>query len=493
MNSPQPAPGSAAPGRDWARRLVNVLVALVVIAVAGATFVFSYAGVHAIAQIGGVSAQLARYYPGLFDAVLVIACVCVVVFRDGRRWARLWAWLVIIIVLAAIGTTDVLHAMNYTLRHRPTEGIVAAAPVVAVLLAFSLLLTLLRQSRTHVQPAPMATPLDVPALPAAVPAAPMALPAAPASPPAPAETTPLEPRSAPAATAPSPAIAVPAAPPTEPLPVPVTGPRSVSPSVSPSVPVAVSPDSPLPDAPPAGSALAPPTEPVPVSPAEPATVPADGHVSPVTDSPLPARDAEPGGSVPAPPTDAVPLPSDSPPPARGAGPATADAEPAENAAGDDALAKDAMPREAHPETEASEVIPAAGTAPEPAAVPEAPAPPAVEVPAVEVPTVPAAPARRRGIRYAGSHVRDVPQSQDYWDADDTAQFAGLVYRARDDDDDDGGDGGDGDLGAPADGPARRVHPELDDDAPPFATAPFAPMPRLNRVRSMPTPPADEDE
>ena len=37
--------------------------------------------------------------------------------------------------------------MNYTLRHRPTEGVVAAAPVVAVLLAFSLLLTMLRQSR----------------------------------------------------------------------------------------------------------------------------------------------------------------------------------------------------------------------------------------------------------------------------------------------------------------------------------------------------------
>ena len=36
-------------------------------------------------------------------------------------------------------------------------------------------------------------------------------------------------------------------------------------------------------------------------------------------------------------------------------------------------------------------------------------------------------------------------------------------------------------------------PELDDDAPPFATAPFAPVPRLNRVRSTPTPPADEDE
>jgi len=181
MNSPHPAP--AAPRPNWTRRLVNLLVALVVIVVAAATFVFSYDGVHAIALLGGVSPQLARYYPGLFDAVLVIACVAAVMFRDGRWWPRLWAWLVIIVVLGAIGVTDVLHATNYTLRHRPTEGIVAAAPVVAVLLAFSLLLTLLRQSRT--QPEQPTTPVPVddrPALPAVSLVPPMALPAAPAEP-----------------------------------------------------------------------------------------------------------------------------------------------------------------------------------------------------------------------------------------------------------------------------------------------------------------------
>ncbi len=177
MNSPLPA-SVPAKRRNWSRLLVNVLVALVVIAVAGATFVFSYDGVHAIALLGGVSARLARYYPGLFDAVLVIACVAAVMLRDGPWWARLWAWVVIVVLLAAIGTTDVLHAMNYTLRHRPTEGIVAAAPVVAVLLAFSLLLTLLRQSRTQAQQPTGPGPAGVPALPAAV-TVPIALPAAP--------------------------------------------------------------------------------------------------------------------------------------------------------------------------------------------------------------------------------------------------------------------------------------------------------------------------
>ena len=35
--------------------------------------------------------------------------------------------------------------------------------------------------------------------------------------------------------------------------------------------------------------------------------------------------------------------------------------------------------------------------------------------------------------------------------------------------------------------------DLEDDAPPFATAPFATVPRLNRVRVTPTPPTDEGD
>src|SRR6204780_2047543 len=141
-----PAPSSSAPRRNWPRLLLNAAVTLVVLAVAAVTFVLSYAGVHAIALQGGVSVQLARFYPGLFDAVLVIACVAAVMLRDARWWARGWAWLVAIVVLGAIGAADVLHAMSYGLRQRPTEGVVAAAPVAAVLLAFSLFLTMLSHS-----------------------------------------------------------------------------------------------------------------------------------------------------------------------------------------------------------------------------------------------------------------------------------------------------------------------------------------------------------
>jgi hypothetical protein len=344
---------------------VNLLVALVVIAVAAAAFVFSYDGVHAIALLGGVSVQLARYYPGLFDAVLVIACVAAVMLRDGRWWARLWAWVVTIVVLAAIGTTDVLHAISFRLPHRPTEAIVAAAPIVAVLLAFSLLLTMLRQSRTHGAAPAGPAPLDVPALPAAVSAPPIALPAAHV------------------------ALVAPAAGPA------VSGPAA---SEAPTVEVA---------------ALATP----------------------------PAQD-EPAQDEPAPPTVQVPA-----------------------------------------------LWPGS----------------AVEVPPALGP---------HGIRYAGNGVPgmarkvqaaedDAAPSADYWDAEEAGQFAGLVYPLRE---------GHGDLGDAAGSDAddvidseetkdteageaalRKNPPEVDDDAPPFATVPFAPVPRLNRVRSTPTPPADEDE
>jgi hypothetical protein len=333
MNSPLPASGPAQ-RRNWTRRLANVLVALVVIAVAAATFVFSYDGVHAIALFGGVSGQLARYYPGLFDAVLVIACVAAVMLRDGRWWARLWAWAVIILILAAIGATDVLHAMNYTLRHRVTEGVVAAAPVVAVLLAFSLLLTLLRQSRTHAPETAAPETLEVPALPAAVSAPPIALPAAP-------------------------------------------------------------------------------------------------------------------------------------------------------------------------------VVTAAAAAPE-----DELAPPTVPVPALSAESSAEAPRARasHGIRYAGSSVPgmagkqqaaeddgdEAPPSADSWESVESGQYAGLVYAAREDrpgpdDDAAAGHADDVDDADADESAARKSQPELNDDAPPFATAPFASVARLNRVRSTPTPPADGEE
>jgi hypothetical protein len=321
--------------------------------------------------------------------------------RDGRWWARLWAWVVIVVLLAAIGTTDVLHAMNYTLRHRPTEGIVAAAPVVAVLLAFSLLLTLLRQSRTQAQEPTGPGPIGVPALPASV-TVPIALPAAPVT---------------------------------------------ASPSAS------------------AGAR----TEALPVLRED--TLP--GDVPPTREEPVLARATEEPNAREVPARGA---------PARGA--PTLEVPAAEGPAVEETPARDE------------------------------PAPPTVQVPALspEPPPGEAAPTRvPQGIRYAGNGVpgmagkqqadeRDAPQGDGYLEPEEAGQFAGLVYPAREDHpdaEDAAGDSDDvnddsGDVETDESGP-RKDPPELDDDAPPFATAPFAPVPRLNRVRSTPTPPADEDE
>ena len=426
----QHAAAAPAPRRNWVRRLANLLVALVVIAMAAATFIFSYDGVHAFALLGGMSARLARYYPGLFDAVLVIACIAAVVLRDARWWARAWAWVVLVVVLAAIGATDVLHAMNYTLRQRTTEGIVAAAPVVAVLLAFSLLLTLLRQSRSPgagaaandapgdwaAQPSVMPAQLDLPALPAAPPAADAATSATMA------DAATVETQAMPAAPAIRPPIALPAGQETAPLTPPEGLPAMTRP--------AKEPDGALPPAaPPLASQRAPEGEPAPPTVSSPA-------LAPVLPPPAPA--AEPA-------------------PARPHGIRYAGGG-AAGRAGDEPGAT------------------------EPAAEPGATA------------TEP-----------------DGPQ-EDYWDGDDAGQFAGLVYPAHEgnpsaeaaagradaghgthpaEDFDDHPAGDDNDT--QASGPAPRTGPqEIDEDAPPFTTAPFAAVPRLNRVRSMPVPPEDDE-
>jgi hypothetical protein len=135
--------------RTWPGRLLNLAVVIVVLAIAADTFVLSYPGVHAIVLQAGVSARLARVYPGLFDALFVVACVAAITLRGARWWARCYAWLTIVVVVAVVGATDAVHAMNVTLPHRTIEGVVAAAPWAIVLIGFSLMLAMLRQSRAQ--------------------------------------------------------------------------------------------------------------------------------------------------------------------------------------------------------------------------------------------------------------------------------------------------------------------------------------------------------
>jgi hypothetical protein len=123
---------------------VQLAVVLVVAAMAAATFMLSYAGVHAVALQAGVPRELARFYPGVLDAALVIACAAAPALRDARWWARGYAWLAILVVVAVIGGIDAVHAMSVALPHRATAGVAAVLPWALLLLAFSLWLTIVR-------------------------------------------------------------------------------------------------------------------------------------------------------------------------------------------------------------------------------------------------------------------------------------------------------------------------------------------------------------
>jgi hypothetical protein len=376
--------------RTWPSLLVNIVVVVVVLAMAADTFVQSYSGVHAIVVQAGVSARLARFYPGLFDAVFVIACVAAVMLRGARWWAQWYAWLVIILVVAVVGAADAVHAMNVAVPHRTIEGVVAAAPWALVLLGFGLMLTMLRQSRA--QHAPVTAPAE------------------------------------PAYLAPGPAELPEAAsvPETHALPVGVWEPLA-EPAPE---------DVPAPEAAPAAADVPAP---------ETAAVPQQEV----------AQSAEPaavGEYAAGPDTTDVPVA-----PEADAGAAAADVD----AAGDTGSVEPVEPVEEEP-------VMAAAAHEEPPSEPE---------PAVQ-PEPAAEPVAAGNGESAAAYQEDAAPTTpyNYWDS-----------------------GADSGFNAPdrvptVPGGVPTVPGEvIDDDAPPFATAPFAAVPRLNRVRSTPTPPEGDDE
>jgi hypothetical protein len=148
------------PGRNRARLLAHIAVVAGVVALAAAAFVLSYASVHQIALSAGVPATLARLYPALFDAVLIVASAAALTLREARWWTRCYAWLSVVALVALIGSADASHAMGIRLPHRITAGTVAALPWALVMLGFSLWLSMLRYARSSRTPAAVAKPAD---------------------------------------------------------------------------------------------------------------------------------------------------------------------------------------------------------------------------------------------------------------------------------------------------------------------------------------------
>src|SRR5258708_9565070 len=148
MNDEPPARISQpSDGHGGLRLLALAAVAAGVLLLAAAAFALSYGGIHAVALSAGVSAWVARIYPLIFDAMLVVACAAVLSLRGAGLPSRSCAWLSLLALLAAAAAADALHATGTRLPRRPAAAAVAVVPWVLVLIGFGLLLCMLRQAR----------------------------------------------------------------------------------------------------------------------------------------------------------------------------------------------------------------------------------------------------------------------------------------------------------------------------------------------------------
>jgi len=114
---------------------------------AAAAFVLSYAGIHAVALYAGVPPRLARIYPLIFDAMLVVACAAVLSLRGAGLPSRCYAWLSMLGLIVMGAAADTLYATGTRLPHKPTAAVVAIIPWALVLIGFGLLLCMLRHAR----------------------------------------------------------------------------------------------------------------------------------------------------------------------------------------------------------------------------------------------------------------------------------------------------------------------------------------------------------
>lgn len=122
-------------------------VTLGLLLLAAAAFVLSYAGVHAVALAAGVSPRLARIYPVILDAMVVVAGAAVLSLRGAGLPSRWYAWLSLLVMLAADGGADTVHAVGTRLPHKQTAAAAAIIPWALVLIGFGLLLSMLRHAR----------------------------------------------------------------------------------------------------------------------------------------------------------------------------------------------------------------------------------------------------------------------------------------------------------------------------------------------------------
>jgi hypothetical protein len=118
-----------------------------VILVAVAAFLLSYEGIHQIALQAGVSPTLARLYPLMFDAMLVIACAATLALRNAGWGARCYVWVSLLLLVCAMAVGDAFHATGVSLTGQPARAVIAIIPWVLLLMGFGIWLVMLRQWR----------------------------------------------------------------------------------------------------------------------------------------------------------------------------------------------------------------------------------------------------------------------------------------------------------------------------------------------------------
>jgi hypothetical protein len=142
--------GHAAHGRDSGRalRLAGLIaVAVGLAALTAAACTLSYSSIHHLATDGSVSPRLARVYPFIFDALLVIAGCSVLALRGAGLGSRIYAWFCMLILLAALAAGGAVHGAAIHVPRRLAAIVAAVVPWALVLIGFGLLLALLRYAR----------------------------------------------------------------------------------------------------------------------------------------------------------------------------------------------------------------------------------------------------------------------------------------------------------------------------------------------------------
>ena len=129
------------------RVIAFAAVCLGVAALAAATFVLSYSAIRAVALQAGITPGLARGYPLLLDGMLVIVLAAVLALRGAGVPSRLLAWLTLLVVLAVAAGADALHTAGRSMPQQAAAITAAVLPFVLVLVAFVLLLVMLRHAK----------------------------------------------------------------------------------------------------------------------------------------------------------------------------------------------------------------------------------------------------------------------------------------------------------------------------------------------------------